>query len=224
MRDVGLADDLHQRRAAPVEVHQRVVGAVDAARGAAGVDQLARVLLHVHPGDAHPVGAAVLQLHVQMPADAQGQVVLRDLVGLGQVGIEVVLAVEDGALGDAAVEGQGDAGGVLHRLLVGHRQHARMPQADRADVGVGRLAEGDLAAAEHLGAGAQLHVDLEADDGFPAAGRPPGAPAPPCRRRRAPPRAHARHLRQRRDRRHLQRLLEGVGRVQQPLLARSAAR
>ena len=173
--DVGLADDLHQGSAAPVEVHQRVVGPVDAARGPAGVHQLARVFFHVHPGDAHPEGAAVLQFHVQMPADAQRQVVLRDLVGLGQVGIEVVLAVEDGALGDPAVEGQGDARGVLHRLLVDHRQHARMPQADRADPRVGRLAEGHLAAAEHLGAGAQLHVDLEADDRLPAAvhRRPP---------------------------------------------------
>ena len=196
--DVGLAHDLHQRRAAPVEVDQRVVGPVDAARGAAGVDQLAGVLLHVHPGDAHPQVAAVLQLHVQVPADAQRQVVLRDLVGLGQIGIEVVLAVEDGALGDAAVEGQRDARGVLDRLLVGHRQHARMAQADRADVGVRRLAEGDLAAAEHLGAGVQLHVDLEADDGFPAvASRRPSAagPAligatsaqPPAARPRRPP-------------------------------------
>ena len=112
---------------------------------------------------------AVLQLHVQVPADAQRQVVLRDLVGLGQIGIEVVLAVEDGALRDPAVERQSDARGVLHRLLVGHRQHARVPQADRADLRVGRLAEGDLTAAEHLGAGVQLHVDLEADDRFPAA-------------------------------------------------------
>ena len=123
--DVGLGDDLDQRRAAPVEVHQRVVGSGDAARGPARVDELARVLFQVHPGDAHPQEAPVLQLHVQMPADAQGQVVLRDLVGLGQVRIEVVLAVEDGPAGDAAVESEGDAGGVLDGLLVGDRKHAR---------------------------------------------------------------------------------------------------
>ena len=120
--DVGLADDLHQRRAAAVEVDQRVLGSLDAPRRAAGVDELARVLLHVRPGDADPVDAAVVQLDVQMAADADGQVVLRDLVALGQVGIEVVLAVEDGVVGDAAVQRQRDARGVLDRPLVGDRQ------------------------------------------------------------------------------------------------------
>ena len=59
--DVRLGHDLHQGRAAPVEVHQRVVGAVDAARSSARVHELAGVLLHVHPGDAHAQRGAVLQ-------------------------------------------------------------------------------------------------------------------------------------------------------------------
>ena len=56
---VGLGDDLDQRRAAAVEVDQRGAGAVDPAR-LADVDQLRRVLLEVGAVDAdvaEPAGA-----------------------------------------------------------------------------------------------------------------------------------------------------------------------
>jgi len=49
---VGLGDDLGQRRAAAVEVDDRLVGAVDAP-GIAEVHELGRVLLEVHAVDAH---------------------------------------------------------------------------------------------------------------------------------------------------------------------------
>ena len=55
----------------------------------AGVHQLGRVLLQVGAGDADP--AAV---HDQLARPADRLVVLGDLVGLGAVGIEVVLAVK----------------------------------------------------------------------------------------------------------------------------------
>ena len=45
-----------------------------------------------------------------------GLVVLRNLVALGQVGIEVVLAREDGRLVDAAVQRQRREHGELHGL------------------------------------------------------------------------------------------------------------
>ena len=57
--DVGLGDDLAQRRAAAVVVHDRGVGAVDPAR-LAEVDELRRVLLEVDP----------VQPHVAQPAAA----------------------------------------------------------------------------------------------------------------------------------------------------------
>src|SRR5207245_6773799 len=46
------------------------------------------------------------------------------------------------------------------------RQRARQPQAHRADVRVGLGAELHGASAEHLAAGVQLEVALEADYGF----------------------------------------------------------
>ncbi len=164
---VGLGDDLHQRRAAAVEVDDRGLGAVDAPAGAR-VHELGRVLLEVHAMDAHVA---------QPPAPAQGLVVLGDLVVLGVVGIEVVLAVEDRPRGQLAVQREPDEQAVVDRLGVGHRQRARQPQAHLAGVRVGRLAEGQRAAAEHLRPRAELDVDLQADDGLvvghalPAPGR-----------------------------------------------------
>ena len=67
---VGLGDDLRERRAAAVEVDDARVRAVDAA-ARADVDELRRVLLEVHAVDAHVA---------EPPAPAQGLVVLADLV------------------------------------------------------------------------------------------------------------------------------------------------
>ncbi len=104
---VGLGDDLHQRRAAAVEVDDARVRAVDPP-ARADVDQLRRVLLEVHAVDAHVAEAA---------AAAQRLVVLGDLVALGQVGIEVVLAVEDRARRELAAERQADHQPEVDRAL-----------------------------------------------------------------------------------------------------------
>jgi hypothetical protein len=141
---------------AAVEVHDARVRAVDAPAGA-DVVELGRVLLQVD---------AVQPDVAQPPAAAQGLVVLADLVALREVGIEVVLAVEDRARRQLGVQRQPDHQSEVHRLGVGHRQGARQPQADGARPGVGRLAERQLAPAEHLRPRAELHVDLQADDGL----------------------------------------------------------
>ena len=88
--DVGPADDLDERHAGAVEVDQRGVAAVDAAAGAADVGRLAGVLLEVGPLDAD--AGAVGQ--VEPAVDVERLVVLADLVRLGHVRVEVVLAVE----------------------------------------------------------------------------------------------------------------------------------
>src|SRR5579875_181142 len=174
-----MGDDLHQRRPASVEVDQREIGALDAP-GAAVVDQLGRVLLEEDPLDPHPL---------QLAPPAQRQVVLGDLVALRQVGIEVVLAVEDRPLRQLAAKGGPDHQRVPQRLLVDHRQGAGQPQADGADVGVRGIAEGDPTAAEELGPGGELDVDLQADHRLqlPASYTHPSLPEKPS----APSRAWA---------------------------------
>jgi hypothetical protein len=143
-----------------------VLGAVDAAFGAADMDRLRCVLLEVRaldPDHAIPVGAGRLEAAVH----AQRLVVLGDLVALRIVRVEVVLAVEDGLLGDLAAEREAEQDRPLHRLAVRHRQRTRERQADRARVRVRRVEVCDLAAAEHLRPRLQVDVDLEPDDRFP---------------------------------------------------------
>ena len=108
----------------------------------------------------------VRRRHLDPAVLGDGLVELRDLVALGQVGIEVVLAREDGALAHLAVDGQRGQRGKLDGLRVQHRQRAGQPQAHRADVGVGRRAKVVGATAEGLGGGEQLHVDFESDHGL----------------------------------------------------------
>jgi hypothetical protein len=129
---------------------------VDAPAGTR-VHELGRVLLEMHAMDAHVA---------QPPAPAQGLVVLGDLVVLGVVGIEVVLAVEDRPRRQLAAEGEPDQQPVVDGLGVGDGQRAGQAQADLARARVGRLAEGQLAAAEHLRPRVELDVDLQADDGL----------------------------------------------------------
>ena len=92
--DVGLGDDLDERRAAAVEVDERGAGAVDPAR-LADVAELRGVLLEVDAVDPDVAEPAVRAVR---------NVVLADLVALRQVGIEVVLAVEDRPRRDLAAE------------------------------------------------------------------------------------------------------------------------
>ena len=106
------------------------------------------------------------------PSDAEGLVVLRDLVALRIVRVEVVLAVEDSVLGDLAAEREAESDRPLDRLPVRHGQRPRMREANRAGARVGGVERPDRATAEHLRPRLQLDVDLEADDGFPTHLRP----------------------------------------------------
>ena len=105
------------------------------------MDHLAGVLLQVHFLDAHPL-APLAQLQLHGALHGEGGVELGDLVVLGHVRIEVVLALEHPHGVGAAVQGPGHQVGLAHRLAVQGGQHPGVAQADRADVGVGLVAEG----------------------------------------------------------------------------------
>src|SRR5215210_1002344 len=102
--DVGLSDDLYERGAAPVEVHERADRAVHPAR-LSHVHVLGGILFEVEARDADPdraFGGPALEVGV----GADRLVVLGDLVTFWQVGVEVVLAREDGVGHDLAVQGK----------------------------------------------------------------------------------------------------------------------
>src|SRR5207249_7534658 len=66
----------------------------------------------------------------------------------------------------SAVQGKGGAHGHFDGALVEHGKCAWEAEADRTDIGVGRIAEAGGAAAEDFCAREELHVDFEADDGL----------------------------------------------------------
>ena len=131
------------------------------------MDGLARILLEVHPPDADAL-FPIARPETQDPMAGQGLLVLGDLVTLGQVGVEIVLAGEDAGRINLTFERQGDPQGEFDGPPVNHGQCAGQPAADRADGRVGRRLRqvNDRAAAEHFGTGEQFGVDFQADDGL----------------------------------------------------------
>ncbi len=96
------------------------------------------------------VARAVARRNFDIAAFAERRFVLADLITLGQVGIEVALAVEDRARRDLAVRRKSGPNRQFDDAPVEHRQHARHPHAHRADVFVGPRAEVCRASAEQL--------------------------------------------------------------------------
>ena len=137
--DVGLADDLDERRPAAVEVDERRGRTVETSRRC-DMDVLRRVLLEMRACDADR-HVAVLRRHDEMSSRAEGLVVLTDLVRLRQVGIEVVLAVEDRALRDRAVEREAELDRLLDRAPVRDRERSGEREAHRACLRVRAAAE-----------------------------------------------------------------------------------
>ena len=97
--------------------------------------------------------------------------VLRDLIALRQIGIEIILAVEDRAQIDLRLEPEAGADRLLDAFLVDDRQHAGHGGVDERDVIVWRAAILRRGAGEELGVARHLRVDFHADDDFPVARR-----------------------------------------------------
>src|SRR5690606_26520861 len=81
------------------------------------------------------------------------------------VGIEVVLAVPAGRLGNRRVDREAGRHDLLDGATVDDRQRPRQAEADGTGQAVGRSAVGlRRAGAEHLARSPELAVDLDADD------------------------------------------------------------
>ena len=136
------------------------------------VDRLAGVLLQVQALDADlQRGAVDIDLHLALADNRLLE--LRDLIALRQIGIEVVLAVEDRHQIDLRLQSEPRAHGLGDALLVDHRQHAGHGRVHQGHVAVGRAAECRRGARKQLRLGGDLGMHLEADDHLPVAG---GAP------------------------------------------------
>jgi hypothetical protein len=129
------------------------------------VHAFARVLFHVQPRDADALDAG-RRGDVDEAVLGERLVELRDLIALGEIGIEVIFAGEDRAFADLAMEGERGQRGEFDCAPIQDGQRARQAEADRTDVGIGRRSEAVGAAAEGLGLGEELDVDFEPDDGL----------------------------------------------------------
>jgi len=156
---VRFGDDLEERDARPVVIDERVL------RPTRDVDEPARVLFEVHPGDPDDLLVPLVVLDLDRPLDRERFVVLRDLVGLREVGVEIVLPGELRLFRDRHTECFCDAEAVLDRLSVDPRERSGQAETDRTAVGV-RLVVAVVrrAPAEEFRRGRELDVDLEPDD------------------------------------------------------------
>ena len=100
------------------------------------MDVFAGVFLHVDARQAHSFRAAI-RFDVDVAAGADGQFVLADLITLGQIRIEIVLAREDARTRDFAVGRQTGFDGEFDDSFVQHRQNAGKTSAYRTGILVG---------------------------------------------------------------------------------------
>jgi hypothetical protein len=126
------------------------------------VQALAGVFFEVQAGDADSLADPV-RLDVDPAKLGQRLVVLRNLVALGQVGIEVIFPRENRGLIDSAIQRHRRQRGELHGFLVQHGQSPRQSQAHRANVRIRRIAKPRRAGAENLGHRQQLDVHFQPD-------------------------------------------------------------
>ena len=126
---------------------------------------LARVFFQVGTHQTHGV-QLIAHVEAHFAALHHGNLELGDLVALGQVRVEVVLARKNAAGRDVAAQRQAELDGAFHRLLVHHRQGAGQGHVHGAGLGVGLGTKGGAGAAEDFGVGRQLGVGFKADDDF----------------------------------------------------------
>src|SRR5207253_1039229 len=91
---------------------------------------------------------------------------LGDLVALGEIRIEVVLAGEPVSGPDSAIQGQPGPNGELDGVAVQNRQAAGETQTGGTGLAVRRHPEPGATATEQLGLREQLGMNLQADDRF----------------------------------------------------------
>src|SRR5688572_29676604 len=120
---------------------------------------LASIFLHVNARDSCALPLPI-DLEIEVPALGIGLLELTDLVALGQVRIEVVLASEDALLVNLEPKSESRARRQAQRGFVENGQGSRKPQADGAHARIRLAPDGDLAGAEQLRLREQLRVDL----------------------------------------------------------------
>ena len=158
--EVGLGHDLEKRCAGAVEIN-----AGFPTEGI--VDRLAGIFLQMRAGDADRKKRPVFQRHLENTFADDGRKKLTDLIALGQVRVEVIFAIEDGAFSDAGTDAQTKLDRVADSFLVQHGQHAGHAQIHRICLLIRRGAKCCRRARENFRLCSELQMHLETHHGFP---------------------------------------------------------
>ena len=159
---IRLRNDLDERHTGTVVVY---IGRIRILDGIAGMNELARVLLHVDTRDADALLAVFrIDIHVAMLSDRQ--IVLGGLEVFRQIRIVVVLAVKLAEFIDGAVQGETRLDGKLHHPFIDDRQYAGKAQAYRTYMGILLRTEGSGTAAENFRLCFQFTMDFQSNDCF----------------------------------------------------------
>jgi hypothetical protein len=94
---------------------------------------------------------------------------LADLIALGQIGVEVVLAVKARVIVDVPVDAEPGLHRLLHAMLIQHRQHAWKGRIDEGDVRIRLLPKRRRRPGKQLGIGDDLGMNLQPDHHLPLA-------------------------------------------------------
>lgn len=92
---------------------------------------------------------------------------LADLVALGQIGVKIVLTIEDGTFGHLCTDGKTKLGSALYRTAVQNGQSARQRQINVASLRVGLSSEMRAGTGKNLRIRGELNVRLQTDHNFP---------------------------------------------------------
>ena len=117
------------------------------------MDALARVFLHVNPGDAHPSVLPFLAFKVQVSAVSQRGQMLGDLVAFGQVRVEIILACKFVVFPNFAIHRQPKQDSVLQNLTIKSWQSPGMAHRNGRQKGVRQSPKVGAIAAKCLGLG-----------------------------------------------------------------------
>jgi hypothetical protein len=156
---VGLRDDLEQRRSGAVEVDAGASGEIL-------VQRLARILFEVRACQTHGLFSAI-DIDGQRTAVHDRQLELTDLVALGQIGVEIVLARKDRTLSDLGADSKAEFDRADYGFAVQYRQYAGQRQTDCVGLRVRLGTEGGTGARKNLRLSLQLSVGFQTDDDFP---------------------------------------------------------
>ena len=170
---LGLAHDLQQRRSSTVQVDARHAGQRSAPQPAHCVfmQRLAGILFKVSPGQVDHFfmrALAVLPGQRQAAAADHRDLVLADLIPLGQIRVEIIFSGKDRTRGDVRANRQSESHGAFQRGGVHDRQDSGQRQINRAGLRVGSRTECGRCPGKNLRSGRELHMRLEPDDHFPA--------------------------------------------------------